>query len=210
MSNDTQTVYIVDDDAAVRHSLALLLELKGYRTRSFASAEEFLGALDPASAGCAIVDLRMPGMGGARLQEELGRRAPALPVIIATAHGDIAAARTTLKAGAVDFIEKPIDDEQLVSAIRAALEREAELRGRQERAAEIGERLGRLTGRERQVLKMVVAGRHNREIAAELDISPRTVEVYKARMMEKLHVRRLPDLVRLVLDAGENGAAAAG
>jgi RNA polymerase sigma factor (sigma-70 family) len=207
MSNDSQTIFIVDDDGAVRHSLALLLELKGYRTKSFANAEEFLAGLEPAAAGCAIVDLRMPGMGGAQLQQELGRRAPALPVIIATAHGDIAAARATLKAGAVDFIEKPIDDEQLITAIRAALAREAELRGRQERASEIGERLGRLTGRERQVLKMVVAGRHNREIAAELQISPRTVEVYKARMMEKLQVRRLPDLVRLVLDANENGAA---
>jgi len=202
------TVYIVDDDDAVRDSLSLLLDLRGFRTRTFASAEAFLEALSPELRGCAVVDLRMPGMGGAALQEELARQAPTLPVIIVTAHGDISAARRTLKAGAVDFIEKPIDDEQLIAAIRAALDREAKERAQVVRAAELAQRLSRLTTRERQVMDLVVAGRHNREVAAELGISPRTVEVYKARLMEKLQIRRMPDLVRLVLaekaDSGQH------
>lgn len=193
------TVFIVDDDAAVRDSLALLLDLKGWRTRSFASAESFLAALESSWSGCVVADLRMPGMDGAALQAELARRAPGLPVIVVTAHGDITAARATLKAGAVDFIEKPIDDAQLFDAVAAALERGHEWREDASREAERAERLARLTEREREVLDRVVAGKHNREVAAELGISPRTVEVYKSRMMEKLQVRRIPDLIRLVL-----------
>jgi two-component system, LuxR family, response regulator FixJ len=201
MRQEPQTVYIVDDDAAVRDSLALLLELKGFRARAFDSAESFLAALDPAWSGCVVMDLRMPGMDGIRLQEELVRRGVPLPAVIVTAHGDIAAARKTLKSGAVDFIEKPVDDEQLLAAVHAALDLEAERRTQLKQAEELATRLERLTGREREVLDMVVAGRHNREVAAALGISPRTVEVYKARMMEKLQVRRLPDLIRLVMSA---------
>jgi RNA polymerase sigma factor (sigma-70 family) len=199
MSPGPQTVYIVDDDPGVCDSLSLLLELRGFRTRSFASAEAFLEAVQPDWAGCAVIDLRMPGMDGIALQGELLRRNIPLPAIIITAHGDIGAARATLKAGAVDFIEKPIDDEQLIASIRAALDRDTEARREAARATELAARLERLTDREREVLDRVVAGRHNREIAAELGISARTVEVYKARMMEKLQVRRVPDLVRLVL-----------
>ncbi|MGA8049652.1 MAG: response regulator [Burkholderiales bacterium] len=205
MSVAQPTVFIVDDDAGVRDSLALLLELHGYRTRASGSAEAFLAGLDPNSSGCAIVDLRMPGMDGAALQDELHRRGSTMPVIIITAHGDVSAARTTLKAGAVDFIEKPIDDVQLLAAIRLALGRDAEHRGEQAQAAELEARIGRLTARERQVMDLVVSGRHNREIAAELGISPRTVEVYKSHLMEKLRVRRIPDLVRLVLAARPKG-----
>jgi RNA polymerase sigma factor (sigma-70 family) len=207
MSGTAPTVAIVDDDPGVRKSLTLLLELHGLRTRAFASAEEFLAAFDPAWASCALIDLRMRGMQGAALQEELLRRNVRLPVIIITAHGDIAAARATFKAGAVDFIEKPIDDEQLVAAIRTALDRDAEARHEAARVAEIAARIERLTERERQVLDRVVAGLHNREIAAELGLSARTVEVYKARMMEKLQVRRIPELVRLVLAARTNPGA---
>jgi RNA polymerase sigma factor (sigma-70 family) len=199
VSPGPQTVYIVDDDPGVCDSLSLLLELRGFRTRSFASAEAFLEAVQLDWAGCAVIDLRMPGMDGIALQGELLRRNIPLPAIIITAHGDIGAARATLKAGAVDFIEKPIDDEQLIASIRAALDRDTEARREAARAAERAARLERLTDREREVLDRVVAGRHNREIAAELGISARTVEVYKARMMEKLQVRRVPDLVRLML-----------
>ena len=194
------TVFIVDDDAGVRDSLAMLLELKGFRTRTFAAAEAFLAEYRPEWPGCLVLDLRMPGMTGLELQAELARRGSGLPVIIITAHGDVATTRSALKGGAVDFIEKPIDDEALVAAIAAALDRDARSRERAQAAAGAAERLARLTGREREVLALVAEGRHNREIAVALGISPRTVEVYKARMMEKLQVRRLPDLVRLVLE----------
>jgi len=194
------TVFIVDDDAGVRDSLAMLLELKGFRTRSFADAEAFLAEYRPDWPGCLVLDLRMPGMSGLELQAELARRGAPLPVIIITAHGDVATTRSALKGGAVDFIEKPIDDEALVAAIAAALDRDARGRERAQAAAGAAERFARLTAREREVLALVADGRHNREIAVALGISPRTVEVYKARMMEKLQVRRVPDLVRLVLE----------
>jgi FixJ family two-component response regulator len=194
------TVFIVDDDAGVRDSLAMLLELKGFRTRTFAAAEAFLAEYRPEWPGCLVLDLRMPGMSGLELQADLARRGSALPVIIVTAHGDVATTRSALKGGAVDFIEKPIDDEALVAAIAAAFDRDARGRERAQAAAGAAERLARLTGREREVLALVAEGRHNREIAVALGISPRTVEVYKARMMEKLQVRRVPDLIRLVLE----------
>jgi FixJ family two-component response regulator len=194
------TVFIVDDDAGVRDSLAMLLELKGFRTRTFAAAEAFLAEYRPEWPGCLVLDLRMPGMSGLELQADLARRGSVLPVIIITAHGDVATTRSALTGGAVDFIEKPIDDEALVAAIAAAFDRDARGRERAQAAAGAAERLARLTGREREVLALVAEGRHNREIAVALGISPRTVEVYKARMMEKLQVRRVPDLIRLVLE----------
>ena len=194
------TVFIVDDDAGVRDSLAMLLELKGFRTRTFPGAEAFLAEYRPDWPGCLVLDLRMPGMSGLELQAELARRGDVLPVVIITAHGDVATTRAALKGGAVDFIEKPVDDEALVAAITSALDRDAHERERAQAAAGTAERLARLTGREREVLALVAEGRHNREIAVALGISPRTVEVYKARMMEKLQVRRVPDLVRLVLE----------
>jgi RNA polymerase sigma factor (sigma-70 family) len=195
------SVFIVDDDAGVRDSLAMLLELKGFAVRTYDSAEQFLARYRPEWPGCLVLDLRMPGMDGLTLQAELARRGVRLPLIVVTAHGDVAAARTALKAGAVDFIEKPIDNELLLAAVSAALERDLRTRDRAALEAAVAERLARLTGREREVLDLVVEGRHNREIAAALGISPRTVEVYKARVMEKLQVRRVPELVRLVLQA---------
>ena len=140
------TVFIVDDDAGVRDSLAMLLELKGFRTRTFAAAEAFLAEYRPEWPGCLVLDLRMPGMTGLELQADLARRGSALPVIIITAHGDVATTRSALKGGAVDFIEKPIDDEALVAAIAAALDRDARERERAQAAAGAAERLARLTG----------------------------------------------------------------
>jgi RNA polymerase sigma factor (sigma-70 family) len=197
----TPTVFIVDDDAGVRDSLAMLLELNGFATRTYESAEQFLARYRPEWPGCLVLDLRMAGMGGLALQAELARRATQLPIVIVTAHGDVAAARSALRAGAIDFIEKPIDNELLLAAVGAALERDTRARDQAAVQAGIAERLARLTGRERAVLDMVVDGRHNREIAAALDISPRTVEVYKSRLMEKLQVRRVPELVKLMLEA---------
>lgn len=202
MSAPGPTVYIVEDDAAVRGSLALLLSLQGLRTMVFGSAEEFLHTVPPGASGCLVLDLRMPGMSGLDLLAELQRVHASLPTIIVTAHGDVASARASFKSGAVDFFEKPIDHEALVVAIRAALDRDRERQRDEEQAQVLARLLARLTGREREVLDRVAAGLHNREIATELGISPRTVEVYKARLMEKLGVSRLPDLIRLVFRHG--------
>lgn len=193
------TVFIVDDDFAVRDSLALLLGLKGFRTRTYASAEEFLDKYRAEVPGCIVLDLRMSGMSGLALQAELGRKGVTQPVIVVTAHGDVATTRDALKAGAVDFIEKPIDDEALLAAIGVAIDRDRNVQQQAALAAEAAARMAQLTERERQVLDMVADGMHNREIAVLLGISPRTVEVYKARLMDKLQMRRVPDLVRLVL-----------
>ena len=194
-------VYIVDDELAVRDSLELLLEVRGFVGRSFADGAAFLAAYPPGSPGCVLLDLRMPGMSGAEVQAEMMARGISLPVIVVTAHGDVSAARSAFKAGAVDFIEKPIESDALIAAIEAALARDADQRERADRVQTAAVKLELLTGREREVVELAVLGRHNREIAAELGISPRTVEVYKARAMEKLSIKRLPDLVRIVLDA---------
>jgi len=193
-------VFIVDDDDAVRDSLALLLGLRGHATRSFAGGEEFLAAIDPDASGCVLLDLRLPGKDGLAVQAELTTRGIGLPVIVLTAHGDAANARASLKSGAFDFLEKPIDDAALQSIIEEALARDDRTRDQADRRAAWQGRLAKLTAREREVLELVVHGRHNREIAATLGISPRTVEVYKARLMDKLQVDRLPDLIRIALD----------
>ncbi len=200
-------VTVVDDDAGVRDSLSLLLGLHGYAVRAYASGEALLEAVRGDWRGCLIIDLRMPGMDGLALQAALAERDIALPVIILTAHGDAANARAALKAGAFDFLEKPVDDALLIGMIEAATRVEAETHAATTERAQVERRMQRLTPRERQVFDLVVAGRHNREIAAALTISPRTVEVYKARMMDKLQVDRLPDLIRLSLNA-PGGAAA--
>lgn len=196
------TVHIVDDDSAVRESLALLLGLRGYATRRHASAEEFIDSVKAGAPGCVLLDLRMPGMSGLEAQTELASRSIHMPVIILTAHGDVASARQALKSGAFDFLEKPVDDKALSATIDAALNADAERQQRAGRRAAVKAQLERLTRRERQVLESVVAGRHNREIAAELDISVRTVEVYKARIMDKLQIERLPDLIRMSIELG--------
>lgn len=204
-SRPEPTVFIVDDDAAVRDSLALLLGLKGYRTVCFASAEAFLSVYRPGEPGCLLLDVRMPGMDGLELQALLAQRGDRLPVIVITAHGDVPMARAVLKAGAEDFIEKPIDDETLLRTLGSVLEREGQRQEAAVRAARLGERIGQLTERERQVMELVAEGRHNREIGEQLGISPRTVEVYKARMMDKLQVSGLPELVRFLIESRPSG-----
>jgi FixJ family two-component response regulator len=195
-------ITLVDDDEAVRDSLALLLNFRGYRTRAFASAEACLAAWRPDWRGCLLLDLRMGGMDGLALQRALSERGNALPIVFLTGHGDLPQARAALKAGAVDFLEKPYEEAALLSAVSEAIERDNRQHAVQSRAAEIGGRLERLSERERQVLERVVAGLPNRDIAVELGISPRTVEVFKARMMEKMQARSVPDLVRLWLEVG--------
>jgi RNA polymerase sigma factor (sigma-70 family) len=191
------TVYIVEDDAAVRDSLSLMLGLASYSTALFADAEAFLAAYRDDWAGCVVADLRLPGKSGLELQAELRARASALPFIVMTAHGDVPSARTAFQAQAVDFLEKPFDHAQLRAAIENAFSRE---RLRLARAAEFA-KLATLTEREREVLEHAAQGLHAKEIAAALGISPRTVEVHKTRIMEKLGVRNVAELVRFALGA---------
>lgn len=202
-----QTVFIVDDDVAVRDSLALLLGLKGYRTAIFSSAEDFLAAYRKDWRGCLVLDIKMSGMTGLELQAQLTSQGIELPIVIITGHGDAASARSALKSGAVDFLEKPLDEEQLVAAVGSALERDAKRRAEKVGGTEASSRLARLTPRERQVMDLAAAGRHNREIGEALGISPRTVEVYKARLMEKLQARNLSELIRFALTADRERAA---
>jgi FixJ family two-component response regulator len=191
------TVYVVEDDASVRDSLALMLGLAGLRTAFFADAEAFLAAWHAGWTGCVVADLKLPGRSGIELQAEMQRRGSALPFIIVTAHGDVPAARAAFRAEAVDFLEKPFEHEQLQAAIRSAFSREA-LRLR--RAAD-GQRLAQLTAREREVLAAAARGLHAKEIARELGISARTVEVHKTRIMAKLGARNVAELVRFALAA---------
>ena len=198
-------VAIVDDDAAVRDALALLLRLHGFETRPFASGEAFLDWAGTESVDCVLLDLRMTGLSGPDVQAALAERRLAYPIIMLTAHGDVATTRAALKAGAFDFIEKPFDDAVLLRTIGAATQASAAQRLRAAREARFARDVGRLTAREREVLGHVLNGRHNREIAALLAISPRTVEVHKARIMDKLGVDRLPELMRLALEMGFDG-----
>ena len=200
MTSSSRTVYIVDDDAAVCDSLALLLGLQGFQTQVFPSAEAFLERVLPSWHGCLLLDLRMPGASGIELQAMLAERGVTLPIIILTAHGDVAATRQTLKAGAFDFVEKPFEAEQLTAIVEKAIASDEAAQERIAQGEALQRRLARLTDRERQVFDSVVAGRHNREIAADLGISARTVEVYKARIMQKLQVDRLADLIRLAVN----------
>jgi FixJ family two-component response regulator len=191
------TVYIVDDDAPIRDALALLLGLRGYRSALFANAEDFLAVVRPDWKGCLLTDLRLPGMDGLELQQELIRRSVEIPVIIITGHGDVAAARAAFKSHAVDFLEKPFDDEGPIAAIEAAFRREEERLGVRQLQIRHRELWSTLTDRERDVALLLVQGMHNRHVAERLGISPRTVEVYKARIMEKSGARNLADLIRL-------------
>lgn len=195
-------VYIVDDDAAVRHSLALLLETQGYRVASFAAAPDFLAAAPSLPAGVLIADIRMPEMDGLELQQRLGERALPFPVILITGHGDVPLAVHAMKAGAVDFIEKPFAADAILAAIDAALTRRAGA-GKPDPAAQAAAgRLAELSPREREVLDGLVAGLPNKAIAYDLAISPRTVEIHRARVMHKMQAKSLSELVRLALAAG--------
>ncbi len=191
-------VYIVDDDEPVRASLCALLAAHRYDAVGAASAEEFLEQFEPRDALCALIDLRMPGMGGMELHRLLSDRGIAVPVIILTAHGDVPLAVEAMKRGAIDFIEKPASESQLLSAIETAGHH---LSNRQQPGLADGvvsERLARLTGREREVLSYLVLGMTNKHIADELGISQRTVEIHRSRIREKLEARSLADLIRMM------------
>lgn len=202
---ENMTVYIVDDDPSVRDSLSLMLGLAGYRVAIYADAEAFLDAWRESWSGCVLADLRLPGTSGIELQAALRDRASALPVVIMTAHGDVPTARKAFQADAVDFLEKPFDHSQLLEAIRTAFALEERRLQRADSARVASEKLGSLTPRERQVLEHAARGLHAKEIGRALSISPRTVEVHKARIMEKLGVRNVAELVRFSMAADSNG-----
>lgn len=199
----SRTVFIVDDDPSVRDAVSLLLSLHGMPTQLYSSAEDFLTAYRESWNGCLLLDLKMPGMSGLQLQERLTQKKSRLKVVMVTAHGDVATARAALKAGATDFLEKPVDNDVLLDVVRNALGSGALEPEPLTPADAWRQRVATLTLRERQVLDFLVQGRQNREIGAELNISPRTVEVYRARMMEKLRVGNLAELIRAHTQATE-------
>ena len=193
------TVYVVDDDEAVRDSLQWLLEGKDYRVKCFDSAETFLSRFDPREVACLIADIRMDGMSGLELQDRLVERRSPLPIVFITGHGDVPMAVAALHRGACDFVQKPFNDADILSRIQRALELDAVLSARRTRDAALSHRLEQLTPREAEVLRLVVAGRLNKQIADELDISMKTVEAHRARVMEKMGVRTLAELVKAVV-----------
>ena len=199
------TVALIEDDAAVLHSLRLLLESRGLAVRCFDSAEPFLAAMAEWLPSCVVTDVRMPGLSGLDLQRELKRRGLGIPVILITGHGDIEMAVTAIKEGAFDFIEKPFSDQTLLDRIRAAVAHDEVVRRRRATRAEVQQRLALLTTRERDVLNRVVTGKSNKVIASELILSTKTVEVHRAHVMEKLKADSLADLIRLALLASEEG-----
>ena len=199
MPAERLSVFIIDDDPSVRDALALRLGVEGYRTALFADADAFLAALEPSWAGCIVADLRLPGTSGIELQRALRERDVRMPVIIITAHGDVESARAAFQAKAVDFLQKPFETAQLLRAVESALElEERRLRG-EDTLRDDAARLARLTPREREVLERVAQGMHAKEVGQALGISPRTVEIHKARVMEKLGARSVAELVRLVV-----------
>jgi FixJ family two-component response regulator len=196
-------IYIVDDDEAVRDSLRWLLEANGYTVRSYAGAEEFLTAYDPNQVGVLIADVRMPGMSGLELQETLIARKAPLPIVFITGHGDVPMAVSTMKKGAVDFLEKPFNEADLRTIVAGMLsqayERVHDAQVQRDQQAV----LGRLTAREQQVLERIVAGRLNKQIAGDLNISIKTVEAHRANIMEKLEVTTVADLMKIALTRAE-------
>lgn len=201
VNNASLVVYVIDDDASIRDSLALMLGLTGYSTRLFADAESFLAAFDKSWSGCVVADLRLPGMSGVELQARLRERGSVIPFVVITAHGNVPTARAAFRAEAVDFIEKPFDDSQLRNAIDTAFALELQRIDGAEARRTNAEKLARLTSREREVLQYAARGLHAKEIAVALGISSRTVEVHKTRIMEKLDVRNIAELVRFALAA---------
>jgi len=202
-------VHVVDDDDAVRDSLSMLLETAGYAVETYDSAYAFLDAVSSLGTGCVLTDVRMPDIDGLALQRRLAESGIRLPVIVMTGHADVPIAVQALKAGAMDFLEKPFDDAQLLTSVANAMAVSQRSHDDAIAVADIVARLATLTRREREVLDRLVAGQANKTIAYELGSSPRTVEVHRARVMEKMAVRSLPELVRLVI-AAEPAEATAG
>jgi two-component system response regulator FixJ len=199
-------IALIEDDEAILQSLGMLLERQGFSVRGYSSAERFLEELGADMPACVVSDIRMPGLSGLELQRELSRRDTTVPIILITGHGDIAMAVKAVKDGAFDFIEKPFDDARLVDSIRAAIEAGARQRLRQTEIADLTARASELSPRQREVMRLVAEGLSSKEIALKLDISPRTVENYRAWVMEKMAAGNLADLVRKVVMLQDKGS----
>ena len=195
-------VYVIDDDDAVRHSLEFLFKTAGIETRAFESAKAFLDVLPRIKSGCIVTDVRMPEVTGVDLLRKAKELKLDVPVIVITGHGDIALAVEAMKIGAIDFLEKPFDDDLLLASVRSALNQDAGKAQHKAELAEINDKLAALSNRERQVLEGLVAGNANKVIAFDLGISPRTVEIYRANLMTKMSANSLSDLVRMAMTAG--------
>ena len=194
-----RTVFVVDDDATVRRALQANLGLAGFDVVQFASARQFLEHSCPSQSGCALVDMRMPEMDGLELQEELAAKCPFMSVIIITGHADVPLAVRAVKSGALDVLEKPFGNEKLLAQVSAALAISAAKVSTTQRKSDLERKLRKLSNRERDVMNLVVEGRSNREIAAALDLSPRTVDIHRARVMKKLEAESVVELVRMIL-----------
>ena len=195
-------VYVIDDDDAVRHSLEFLLKTAGIEVRGFESAKTFLEMLPRIKTGCIITDVRMPEITGIDLLRRVKESGLDIPVIVITGHGEISLAVEAMKIGAVDFLEKPFDDDLLLASVRSALNKEADAAKHKAEVADIDDKLAALSNRERQVLEGLVAGKANKVVAFDLSISPRTVEIYRANLMTKMAANSLSDLVRMAITAG--------
>jgi FixJ family two-component response regulator len=195
--------FVVDDDAAVRDSLALLLRSVGLKSESFSSAQDFLEIFDATRPGCLILDVRMPGMSGLELQEQLEKLHSTLPIIFLTAHGDVPMAVAAVKAGAVDFIQKPFRDQDLLDKIQHAIAEDAQIRKKLADRDDILSRIESLTRREQEVMEMVVDGKANKVIAIDLGLSQRTVEIHRARVMQKMAADSVSQLVQMVMRVQE-------
>lgn len=203
----TPTVFIVDDDDAVRGSLKLLLRTLKVPAEAFATAHEFLAAFDPQRGGCLVLDIRMPGMSGLELQQELNSRGALLPIIFITGHGDVPMAVEAMQQGAMDFLQKPFRDQDLIDRINKALERDRAGRDLLGNRDSIRTRIASLTPREQEVLRMVTQGKANKVIAGDLNLSQRTVEIHRAHVMEKMGANSLAHLVRMVIDVDAHATA---
>ncbi|PHS28471.1 MAG: DNA-binding response regulator [Robiginitomaculum sp.] len=199
---DNQTVFILDDDDAVRDSLEALLESHGFMTKPYASAYAFLDEVTASKNGCLILDIRMPEMNGLDVQDCLSKRNISLPVIIITGHGDLPMAVRAMKGGALDFIEKPFDEDGLLKAVRRALDIGGKIYKDAAIRDNLAKRINKLTPREYEVLVQIASGHPNKVVAFELGISPRTVEIHRARVSEKMKARNLSHLVRMAIEAG--------
>jgi RNA polymerase sigma factor (sigma-70 family) len=204
------TVFVVDDDPALTDGLKLLLTAAGLRVETFPNAQAFLAEYRAERPGCVVADIRMPGMSGLELQERLVTDGVGIPVIILTGHGDVSAAVRALKAGAVDFLEKPFNAQTLLEQINKAIAKDAETRRAEERQAEVARCLARLTPREAEILELIINGRANKVIAVELSISERTVELHRSRIMKKMQVRSVTELVRSTMAVSPAGQSAPG
>jgi two-component system response regulator FixJ len=210
MPSDKGVVHVIDDDEAMRQSLAFLLGAVGMEVQTYESAEAFLEIAPTVKAGCVITDVRMPGLSGVELLRQLRDRQVSIPVIMITGHGDVPLAVEAMKIGAMDFLEKPFDDEALLASVRSALDQLDRDQKRQAERGDIEGRLATLSNRERDVLQGLVAGHANKQIAYDLGISPRTIEIYRANLMTKMQAASLSDLVRMALIVGLLGTDSSG